>query len=77
MINREKIIKGLTVHLSNRVPPCDECPYANFEDTRRYNDPSSCSLSMMADALTLLKEQRKRIDELDELERRRNYEKFY
>ena len=57
MIDREKVIKGLTVHLSNKVPPCDECPYANFEDTRRYNDPNSCSLSMMADALALLKEQ--------------------
>ena len=57
MIDRGKVIKGLTVHLSNKVPPCDECPYANFEDVRRYNDPSSCSLSAMADALTLLKEQ--------------------
>ena len=60
MVDREKVIKGLTVHLSNKVPPCDECPYANFEDTRRYNDPSSCSLSMMADALALLKEQEKK-----------------
>ena len=64
MVDREKVIKGLTVHLSNKVPPCDECPYANCEDMRRYNDPSSCSLSMVADALVLLKEQESVIEAL-------------
>lgn len=50
--NREKVIKGLECCLASKYPPCDECDY--YGDMN-YNDSWSCRLSLMADALTLLR----------------------
>ena len=57
MNDREKVIKGLEAHLGNKFPQCNKCPYFNFEDMKRYNDQNSCLLSMMTDAISMLKEQ--------------------
>ena len=54
MIDREKVIRGLECCLASKYPPCGECGY---DGDMNYNDPWSCRLSLMADALALLKEQ--------------------
>ena len=46
MVDREKIEKGLRICTSKE--PCNGCPYLNERN---------CSLSMVADALAMLKEQ--------------------
>lgn len=58
MSDLEKVINGLTQHLSGKVPRCDNCMYSGAEDMKKYTDPYSCALSVMADALQLLKEQK-------------------
>lgn len=50
----EKVMKGLECCLAGKYPPCGECDY--YGDMN-YNDPWSCRLSLMADALALLKAQ--------------------
>lgn len=47
MIDREKVEKGLNI-CNSINHPCNECPYVGERN---------CSLSMVADALVLLKEQ--------------------
>lgn len=61
MPDREKVIKGLECCLSNKYPPCGKCGY---DGDIRYNDAWSCRLSLMADALALLKAQALMIDAL-------------
>ena len=54
MDKREKVIKGLECCLASKYPPCGECGY---DGDMNYNDAWSCRLSLMADALALLKAQ--------------------
>ena len=54
MDKREKVIKGLECCLASKYPPCGECGY---DGDMNYNDAWSCRLSLMADALVLLKAQ--------------------
>ena len=60
MAEREKVIRGLECCLASKYPPCGECGY---DGDMKYNDPWSCRLSLMADALALLKEQEPRVME--------------
>lgn len=57
MDDKEKVIKGLKQHRDGQFHSCDNCPYVN--DT-------SCQLKLYSDALALLEEQEKRINELEE-----------
>jgi len=71
-IDREKVIKGLErCKLYNKVN-CDKCPY---DYNGRGTGKSECTAELASDALALLKEQQKRIEEITQL--RRNYGKFY
>lgn len=58
MIDREKVIRGMECCLASKYPPCGECGY---DGDMKYNDPWSCRLSLMADALVLLKAQEPRV----------------
>ena len=53
MSDREKVIKGLEMC---KIMYCDECPY---------DDENSCSFYLNHDALELLKEQEKQIENLE------------
>lgn len=54
-MDREKIKKGFERCLSGKMPfGCGKCPYFGDEE---YTDAWSCRLSLMRDALELLKEQ--------------------
>lgn len=64
MTDQEKVIKALECCLTSKYPPCDECGY---DGDANYNDAWSCRLSLMADALTLLKAQRSRVMTLKEV----------
>ena len=58
MADMEKVIKGLKICI-NRVPgkyDCNECPYEI--------DGNYCEINLAKDALALLKEQQKLIDEI-------------
>jgi len=57
MIDREKVIKGLEYHLKELSvgKTCFECPY--------YGD-NPCEIQLVADAISMLKEQKKLIDEI-------------
>ena len=59
MTDREKIIKGLEIHLKelNVGKTCFECPY-------RGDNP--CEIMLIANALELLKEHESRINEIAE-----------
>lgn len=61
MIDREKVIKGLErCKLYNKVN-CDKCPY---DYNGRGNGKSECTAELASDALALMKEQQKLIDEI-------------
>ena len=61
-MDREKIKKGFERCLSGKMPfGCGKCPYFGDEE---YTDAWSCRLSLMRDALKLLKEQTDEIKEL-------------
>ena len=59
MISSEKVIKGLEICVK-RVPGkyiCNECPYEV--------DGNCCEINLTNDAISLLKKQKKRINELE------------
>ena len=61
MADREKVIKGLMVCV-DRIPgkySCDECPYEI--------DGNDCEINIAKDAIALLKEQEKRIEDLQDI----------
>lgn len=61
MIDRVKIIKGLEhCKLYNKVS-CDKCPY---DYNGRGNGKSECTAELASDALAMMKEQQKLIDEI-------------
>jgi hypothetical protein len=55
MIDIEKVIKGLKQHREARLYSCDDCPYTN---------ETNCQSKLCSDALALLEEQQKLIDEI-------------
>ena len=60
MPDKAKVIKGLEICV-NRVPGksvCNECPYEI--------DGNNCEINLTNDAISVLKEQEKRINELEE-----------
>ena len=52
MADREKVIKGLEVHMDLLGGNCNDCPYHSDEEIW-----PQCSLRILKDALELLKEQ--------------------
>lgn len=65
MMDRDKVIKGLECCTYAKLPiPCDKCDYFGNDE---YNDPWSCRISLMRDALTLLKAQEPREMKLEEI----------
>ena len=62
MVDREKVIKGLTIcrHKAICQENCMECPYIYDKRAER----SNCEGVLHEDALALLKEQQKLIDEI-------------
>ena len=60
MIEREKVIKGLEYHLKELTvgKTCYECPYCG---------DNSCEIQLIANAISLLKEQEPRVLTLEEL----------
>ena len=64
MIDREKVISGLQrCRLMNKVN-CDKCPY---DYNGRGNGKSECTAELADDVLSLLKEQEKRIEDLQDI----------
>lgn len=64
MADYEKTIKGLTHCLARYVDGlCDDCPYMGALD-KSYMIPMKCKEIIMRDALELLKEQQKEIEDL-------------
>lgn len=62
MTDREKVIKGMRQHVEGSMfDRCGECPYYEFG-----KGGFSCRDELLYDALALLKEQEKRINELEE-----------
>ena len=58
----EKVKKGLYQHCEGSMfDRCGECPYYEVEDK-----PFQCRDALLMDAILLLKEQEKRINELEE-----------
>jgi len=70
MINLEKVIKGLECckwSMQNVKPEknkCDVCPYKDENIMNAYTVWRSCTNVLAGDALTLLKEQQKLIDDI-------------
>jgi len=60
MINREKVIKGLELCLTGDASVCKDCPYEAECEATIGAGPSP----LRHDALTLLKEQQKLIDDI-------------
>lgn len=58
MVDREKVVSGLHCCANIDGANCESCPY--------YISDSDCSAQMSMDALELLKEQEKIINELEE-----------